>query len=539
MPVLASSSLMQPGLIGVLRPVLVVPETLPGRLTRTEIDAILAHEITHLRRRDNLTAAMHMLVEALFWFHPLVWWIGARLIAERERACDEAVLKAGHDRAAYARSLVESSRLYLQAPLSCVAAASGSDLKARVEMIMTAPPASPLSPLKKALLLAVGTSAIASPVAAGMLRPLEGRAVFARVATLTARPAPARVAAPPADGPADPAPPSRAEAAGRAPLLPVAVVDDMAAPADAAPEPALTVVALAEARPAEVAAPASSTVVPPVTVRPPADQKTIEQQTFRFVQKYAGAANPELDQIARWRDPVCVQVVGLADGQAAQVKARIEAVAKEVGLPAARADCRANVEIVFTPEPQRLMDAVARRREELLGYYHRHDGARLKTVTRPIQAWYVTATLGSSAHPTNFPWSLEIVDDPENGAPTGCGDAHVFTACLQSLLKNVLVVADAKALAGKDGGLVADYLAMLTLAQPKSLDGCGALPSVIDALARSSCAGREAPDGLTPSDAAYLTALYQADPEARKWVQQGDIAGRMAKILASANTIPR
>src|ERR1700744_4438335 len=167
MPVLASPSLMEPGLVGFLRPVLVVPETLPERLTRPEIDAILAHEISHFRRRDNLTAAIHMLVEALFWFHPLVWWIGARLIEEREQACDEAVVRAGHDRAAYARSLVESARLFLQSPLDCVAGASGSNLKMRVEAIMTAPATSPLSPLKKGLLLAAGGCAFATPGPAG------------------------------------------------------------------------------------------------------------------------------------------------------------------------------------------------------------------------------------------------------------------------------------------------------------------------------------------------------------------------------------
>ena len=169
MPVLASASLMEPGLVGLWRPVLLVPESLPEHLTPPEIDAILAHEAAHLRRRDNLTAAIHMLVEALFWFHPLVWWIGARLIEERERACDEAVVRAGYDRATYARSLVESCRVYLQSPLSCVAGASGSNLKARVEAIMTAPATSPLSPLKKALLLAAGACAFATPVAAGLL----------------------------------------------------------------------------------------------------------------------------------------------------------------------------------------------------------------------------------------------------------------------------------------------------------------------------------------------------------------------------------
>ena len=52
-------------------------------------------------RRDNLAAAIHMVVEAIFWFHPLVWWIGARLVEERERACDEEVLRLGNEPTVY------------------------------------------------------------------------------------------------------------------------------------------------------------------------------------------------------------------------------------------------------------------------------------------------------------------------------------------------------------------------------------------------------------------------------------------------------
>ncbi len=193
MPVLASSSLLEPGLVGLWRPVLLVPKTLPDHLAKPEIDAILAHEACHLRRRDNLTAAIHMLVETLFWFHPLVWWIGARLIEERERACDEAVVRSGHDRAAYARSLVECCRLYLQSPLPCMAGASGSDLKTRVEMIMTAPLASPLSPLKKIVLFAAVAFAVASPLAAGALTSPVGHPVAARLTAVVSGSAPARV----------------------------------------------------------------------------------------------------------------------------------------------------------------------------------------------------------------------------------------------------------------------------------------------------------------------------------------------------------
>ena len=80
---------------GTVRSVLLVPEGIADRLTPRQLEAVLAHELCHVRRRDNLTSAIHMIVEAMFWFHPLVWWIGARLVEERERACDEDVLRLG------------------------------------------------------------------------------------------------------------------------------------------------------------------------------------------------------------------------------------------------------------------------------------------------------------------------------------------------------------------------------------------------------------------------------------------------------------
>jgi len=184
MPVLASDSTLEPGLVGLFRPVLLVPASLFDHLDRPGITALVAHEAEHLRRRDNLTATIHMVVEALFWFHPLVWWIGARLIEERELACDEAVVRSGHDRAAYATSLVETCRLYLRSPLSCVAGASGSDLKRRVQMILTASPAPRLPASGKAVLAAAALVAFATPVAAGWLVSPVGHAVATHVAAV-------------------------------------------------------------------------------------------------------------------------------------------------------------------------------------------------------------------------------------------------------------------------------------------------------------------------------------------------------------------
>ena len=299
-------------------------------------------------------------------------------------------------------------------------------------------------------------------------------------------------------------------------------------------------------------APGSAPPVAPVTVVAPAEPKMIEEQARAFVQSLSSVGNPELNQIGRWHDAVCVTVVGLPrDDQAAQIKARIEGVAHAVGLPAARPGCSANVEIVFNPQPQHVMDIVAKRREYLLGYYHFHDQNRLKTVSQPIQSWYVTSTSAftgsATAAVTGIPLSVRglpthrmgVIDDPENGGPSGCGDTPHFTACLTSAFENVFIVADSKTLEGRPLSQVADDMAMLALSKPRNLDGCAALPSVIDGFAKAPCPGREPADSLTPADASYLTALYAADAEAFRQFQQSEIADRMATILIKASTAGR
>jgi bla regulator protein BlaR1 len=110
----STPSRLEPGVFGVFRPFLVLPQGIAEHLTTAQFESVLAHELCHVRRRDNLAAAVHMLVEALFWFHPLVWWIEARLVEERERACDEEVLRTTGDPQDYAEGILEVCKFYLK-----------------------------------------------------------------------------------------------------------------------------------------------------------------------------------------------------------------------------------------------------------------------------------------------------------------------------------------------------------------------------------------------------------------------------------------
>lgn len=165
---LSSADRLEPGIFGIFRPVLLWPAGISDRLAGAQLEAILAHELCHVRRRDNLAAALHMVVEAVFWFHPLVWWLGARLVDERENACDEEVLRLGGEPRAYAESILKTCQFYLESPLACMSGVTGSDLKKRIERIMTQRLGRRLDAGRKLLLAAAGIAAVAGPVVFGV-----------------------------------------------------------------------------------------------------------------------------------------------------------------------------------------------------------------------------------------------------------------------------------------------------------------------------------------------------------------------------------
>jgi bla regulator protein BlaR1 len=194
----SSPGLLEPGVVGIRRPTLLLPEGILTHLSPPQLEAVIAHELSHVRRHDNLTAAIHMVVEAVFWFHPLVWWIGARLIEERERACDEAVLSMGGEPRDYADAIVSVCKLYVEAPLDCVSGISGADLKKRIVRIMACDVALSMGLGRKLLLAAAGLLAVAVPVVMGwgqvqsaklmLIHPQDGARHAFEVATIKPTP---------------------------------------------------------------------------------------------------------------------------------------------------------------------------------------------------------------------------------------------------------------------------------------------------------------------------------------------------------------
>jgi uncharacterized protein (TIGR03435 family) len=206
-PAFVTPSAQEPGVVGFLKPVLILPAFLLERLNPEQLESLLAHELSHVRRRDNFFAALHMGVEAIFWFHPLVWWIGSRMLEERELACDEEVLRQGCEPTDYARGILTVCEHYSEAPLRCVSGVTGADIKKRLRAILAGGIARELNGGKKVILAAIGLAALAAPIVVGVLTAPVIRAQVApantpkfEVASIRSCPDPSQQPPPPGGG---------------------------------------------------------------------------------------------------------------------------------------------------------------------------------------------------------------------------------------------------------------------------------------------------------------------------------------------------
>jgi bla regulator protein blaR1 len=134
-----SDAVRVPAAIGYVRPIVVFPSWALAEIPPAELNAILLHELAHLRRYDDWTNLAQKIVKAVFFFHPAVWFIESRLTLEREMACDDAVLAANFSPRAYAESLVglaERSVLRRGVQLAQAAVGHVRQLKTRLAEIL-------------------------------------------------------------------------------------------------------------------------------------------------------------------------------------------------------------------------------------------------------------------------------------------------------------------------------------------------------------------------------------------------------------------
>ncbi len=151
-------------------PVLLLPRELLDELTPDERDALLAHELAHVHRRDHWVRLLELLATALFWWYPVAWWARAALRRAEERCCDEWVLRVlPRSAEAYANGLLKSLTFVSAASAPIPALASGAsplyELETRLKEILMSRPAPRLAaPLRVALLAAAGLGLAVFPI---------------------------------------------------------------------------------------------------------------------------------------------------------------------------------------------------------------------------------------------------------------------------------------------------------------------------------------------------------------------------------------
>jgi len=194
--VVESSRVDVPTVVGWIRPAIVLPMAAIAALTPAQVEAILAHELAHIRRHDYAVNLLQTVAETLLFYHPAVWWLSNRIRAEREHCCDDVAIEVCGDPVGYARALADLET-FRAGTASLAMAATGGSLVERIARILRVPRGDSHSPrwaatLVLTLLFTAGAGSIAR-------LPRLAAGADGGMATASAAPGqrPARIPSPP------------------------------------------------------------------------------------------------------------------------------------------------------------------------------------------------------------------------------------------------------------------------------------------------------------------------------------------------------
>jgi len=268
-----------------------------------------------------------------------------------------------------------------------------------------------------------------------------------------------------------------------------------------------------------------------VTVTAPQKPSPLVNLESQFVRSHV----PEnrAGQLARFRDSICVHVVGLPPAYDAFIAKAVVKLAAEVRAPLDRSPkCQPNVNVIFTPDPQAQLDDITKRRELLLGF---HWAAQLKetaTFSRPIQSWYLTRSVGTDGQSVlELNHGSVFMDGGAGGGAINIGGSVTgragsrLGADMSSELVHSLILVDAGKVANLKIGAVADYIALLALSRWQGLERCNSVHTILNLMA-DGCA-EDPPETVTASDVGLLKALYEVAPREFGTQQRMAIAERM------------
>jgi hypothetical protein len=296
--------------------------------------------------------------------------------------------------------------------------------------------------------------------------------------------------------------------------------------------------------PAGTKAPArDADVLPQIAIT--AHRRNLERRLRAFI----AAATPRdyADSLVRWNEPICPVVIGPPPRQTTRILAHLLQIAAAAGVSIKQQPCQANLYVVATPYPKRLLAAWAKRDHLLFAGGARQSIDALLETHRPVRVWYNTiaappppgavnpelysetpaptsppAGFAPAGGPTAAPGVTAAVDAAERYSLLNFGEVQSFTS--------VIVVVDTRSAAGFNLDQLSDYIAMVGLSQINPDSDYGGAPTILSMFAPSpNGAPRSAPTSMTGWDRDYLKALYATRQASRE--QRLEIADMMARDM--------
>ncbi|MGD9981983.1 MAG: hypothetical protein AB7H66_08975 [Hyphomonadaceae bacterium] len=259
----------------------------------------------------------------------------------------------------------------------------------------------------------------------------------------------------------------------------------------------------------------------------------LREMVREFVGEVAVAPSSER-QMARWDRKICPLVAGLPARQMQYMADRIAQRAHQVRLEPEGAGCKANILIFVTPDASRFAEGIVDEYRELVAYYSTNGVSTLgrgpledfTTSSAPVRWWHVNQTVSADGQ--------QLADDTGNGGMrvvrSGQPPGRLRRGTRQDFLR-VLIIVDARQAQGLQFQALADYVAMVSLAQLDPAGETTDIPSILN-LFNDNQSGRPAQAAMTEWDEAYLDGLYNARRTAPREVwQQRDITRRMVDSL--------
>ncbi len=162
---LESALVEVPTVVGWLKPIILIPTSSLMGITPQQLEAILLHELAHIRRFDYLVNLLQTLAETLGFYHPAVWWVSQRIRVERENCCDDLAARALGDKVRYARALATMEETRQRSPQLALAA-NGSNLLHRVSRLLG-------HPRHEKIRLSQGWPVLLVVIVAGLILPIQ------------------------------------------------------------------------------------------------------------------------------------------------------------------------------------------------------------------------------------------------------------------------------------------------------------------------------------------------------------------------------